>query len=225
MGVIYIIKNRINNKCYIGQTKYTAEKRFKEHIISANSKSNHGKCTALVNAMKCHGIQNFYIETLHDIKNGNIDELETKCINDYNSLCPNGYNIQTGGKTSGQKHCEESRERMRQAKLGDKNPNYGKERSPITKLRISDAKKGEKHHFFGKTFTNEHKLNLSKAHKNDDLPMYMVHLDARPHYYQAEGYVIINHPKSKPKYFTSKKLSMKQKYNLAFSYLTKLNHL
>jgi hypothetical protein len=114
---------------------------------------------------------------------------------------------------------------MRLAKLGDKNPNFGKPRDNDTKNKISDAKKGENHHFFGKTFSTEHKLNLSLARKITNLPIYLVYLKARPEVYQSEGYVIANHPKSKNKYFTSKKKSLKEKYNDAINYLDLLNKL
>ena len=112
---------------------------------------------------------------------------------------------------------------MRQSKLGSKNHNFGKPRSDETKEKIRISKLGENHHFFGKELSYEHKLNLSKAHKTIDLPMYLVYLKERPIVYQAEGYAITNHPKGKNKYFTSKKLSLIEKYQLAINYLNELN--
>ena len=32
MAYIYVIKNDINNKVYIGKTNFSIEKRFKEHL-------------------------------------------------------------------------------------------------------------------------------------------------------------------------------------------------
>ena len=114
---------------------------------------------------------------------------------------------------------------MRLSKLGEKNPNFGKPRSDETKEKIKLSKIGEKHHFFGKKFSYEHKLNLSKSHKSSELPMYMVYLKPRPKQYQDEGYSISNHPNGKNKLFTSKKLSLNEKYILALNYLNKLNSL
>lgn len=34
MGIIYLIKNKLNNKCYVGQTIRTIKKRWKEHCDS-----------------------------------------------------------------------------------------------------------------------------------------------------------------------------------------------
>jgi group I intron endonuclease len=216
MGIIYLIRNNINNKCYVGQTIRTLEKRWKEHC-----KVSEG-CTALNNAIKKYTPEQFTVSILIETDDELLDDLEIDYIKKYNSLFPNGYNIQTGGN-KGKRHCEESCEKMRQAKLGVNNPNYGKPRSDETKEKISISKQGEKHHFYGKELSYEHKLNLSKAHKTDDLPMYLVYIKARPQYYQDEGYAITNHPKGKNKLFTSKKITLEEKYQLANNYLNELN--
>tara|TARA_R100001163_G_C5051642_1_gene188435 strand:+ start:736 stop:1233 length:498 start_codon:yes stop_codon:yes gene_type:complete len=146
-----------------------------------------------------------------------LDNMEIKYIAEMNTLYPNGYNIRTGGKRG--KHCEESREKMRLAKLGDKNHNFGKPRDESTRIKISLAKKGEKHHFYGKNLSYEHKLNLSKVRKkNDDLPIYIVKVKARPEHYCSSGYAVLNHPNLKNKYFTSKKLTDKEKFKKAMEY-------
>jgi group I intron endonuclease len=136
----------------------------------------------------------------------------------FDTLEPNGYNIRTGGVAQSE-HSIKSRERMRQSKLGPKNPNFGKSRTDETKQKISHAKSGEKHHFFGKTFSEEHKLALSRAHKSSDLPIYMVYVKPRPQQYQADGYAIVNHPSLKNKYFTSKSLTLEEKLAKASEYL------
>jgi group I intron endonuclease len=218
MGIIYLLKNKINNKCYIGQTIRTFEKRWYEHCTSTD------KCRILNNTITKYSPENFETSIIIEVENDKLDNLEVEYIKQYNSLYPNGYNIQTGGN-KGKKHCEESREKMRQSKLGEKNPNFGKARTDETKEKIKQSKLGKNHHFYGKELTYEHKLNLSKAHKHDNLPMYMVYLKPRPIVYQDEGYAISNHPKGKNKLFTSKKISLEEKYKLAFNYLNKLNSL
>ena len=137
------------------------------------------------------------------------------------SLSPNGYNLRIGGNTS--THSKESREKMRQAKLGKNNPNFGKPRSAAFKQILSIKKSGEKHHYFGKQLEQNHKEKLSISHKKDGLseglPMYMVYVKPRPEHYCAEGYAILNHPIAKNKYFTSKKLTLLEKFELAQQYL------
>jgi group I intron endonuclease len=219
MGIIYLIKNKLNNKCYVGQTIRTLQKRWKEHCDSNR------KGSVINSVILKYSPDNFEITVIVETDNDKLDELEVKYIKEYNSLYPNGYNIQTGGNLN-KKHCKESREKMRLSKLGEKNHNFGKHRSDETKKKISLSKIGKNHHFFGKELSYEHKLNLSKSHKKTtELPMYMVYLKERPKQYQDEGYSISNHPNGKNKTFTSKKLSLDEKYKLALNYLLELNSL
>lgn len=226
-----MITNTINKKKYIGQTillssnglKRGSQKRMYEHIREASN--NIKGCTALNNAIRKYGSTNFNIETLLICDRNMLDYYEEKFILLYNTLAPSGYNIQTGGREG--KHCNESKERMSLSKMGDKNPNYGKERDIKTKIKISLKKKGNKHHFYGKTLTEDHKKKLSISHKKYDktLPMYMIYIKSRPQYYCDGGYAIINHPLGKNKYFTSKKFSLDEKYNMSIKYLSELNNL
>ena len=212
MGIIYCLTSP-SGKRYIGQTTRPLNTRISEHAKCP------GSCILLENAIKKYGIETFLIECIFDdLENELLDEYEVKCVDIFDTMEPSGYNIRVGG-ASGSKHSVESKQRMRESKLGSKNHNFGKPRSETCKLAISNSKSGEKHHFFGKELTYEHKLNLSKSHKNDDLPMYMVFLKERPQAFQGAGYTIINHPILKTKYFTSKKLSLEDKYKLALNYL------
>jgi hypothetical protein len=47
----------------------------------------------------------------------------------------------------------------------------------------------------------------------------MVYVKERPELWQSSGYAIVNHPTLKNKYFTSKKLTDKDKYDMAMLYL------
>ena len=49
--------------------------------------------------------------------------------------------------------------------------------------------------------------------------MYMVYVKERPETWQGSGYAIVNHPTLKNKYFTTKKLTDKEKYDMAIAYL------
>jgi group I intron endonuclease len=211
MGVIYCITSPSGKK-YIGQTHRKLQKRINEHKKMITG------CIALNNAIQKYGFETFQIEILLEINDKLLNLYESKFIDAYQTIYPNGYNIRSGG-CANSKHCDESRERMRQSKMGNKNPNFGKPRSETTKSAISNAKSGEKHHFFGKNLSFQHKLNLSKSHKKDNLPMYMVKIKGRPEHYTSDGYAITNHPNLNTKYFTSKKLTDIEKYNLALDYL------
>ena len=59
-GSIYLIKNSINNKVYIGQTTQSVEKRFKQHLklLKTNEKQ------VISKAIKGIGKENFSYATL-----------------------------------------------------------------------------------------------------------------------------------------------------------------
>ena len=211
MGCIYMITFPSNKK-YIGQTTRDVTKRISEHRRSASG------CTILKNAVAKYG--SFEWEVLLNVNDHLLDAYETRFIDVYKTVEPFGYNIRCGG-SAGNKHSNESRKRMQQAKLGENNPNYGLRRTDKAKAAISAAKSGDKHHFFGKTFNDDHKHKLSQSHKIYDasLPMYVSYVMDRPAQYQSEGYAVANHPMLKNKYFTSKKFSLDEKLKLALEYL------
>ena len=93
---IYIIKNSINEKVYIGQAKNTAE-RWLSHLQNAKYEQKYNKKQQLIHrAINKYGEQFFHYEILeHQVEN--YDEREKYWINKYNSVSPNGYNISTGG--------------------------------------------------------------------------------------------------------------------------------
>lgn len=95
IGHIYIIKNKINNKIYIGQTVKTLQCRFKQHVNAAKeNKRNY----VIYLAMRKHGIENFYIELIEDCKRCELNNRETYWISKYNSTNPKyGYNMSKGG--------------------------------------------------------------------------------------------------------------------------------
>lgn len=95
IGYIYVIKNRCNNKVYIGQTRTSIEQRWKEHLRDSK------RCKyTLYNAMRKYGIENFYVEQLDVCDINMLDEMEISYIKKFKSTDDRyGYNISTGGKT------------------------------------------------------------------------------------------------------------------------------
>jgi group I intron endonuclease len=93
--IIYRIFNKIDEKSYIGQSINNFNKRYKGGDWS---KYNHNPI--LKNAVSKYGLENFEFEILED-NISDIDELnklEIKYANDYNSYRPNGYNIRGCGE-------------------------------------------------------------------------------------------------------------------------------
>lgn len=90
---IYVIRNTINEKVYVGQSIDPA-RRFTEHIQESRQNRRH---TAICGAIRKYGEDNFYFEILeHDVENYN--EREKYWIAFFNSIAPNGYNILAGGE-------------------------------------------------------------------------------------------------------------------------------
>lgn len=88
---IYIIKNRVNNKVYIGQS-VDAGHRFITHCKRSSIKDH-----LLIDIdIQKYGAHNFWYEILES-QIENYNEREQYWIRQYNSLYPNGYNILNGG--------------------------------------------------------------------------------------------------------------------------------
>ena len=94
-GLIYIIKNSINNKVYIGQTTLSMEDRWKTHLKPSVSKQRGSY--KIYNAMNKYGKENFYCELLEEnIPVEELNDREIYYIEKYNSF-ENGYNSTKGG--------------------------------------------------------------------------------------------------------------------------------
>lgn len=114
----------MNRKVYIGQTSETIEKRFARHI--GYQKDEHD--TKFYRAIRKYGKENFKIEAIdYADTQQELDEKEIYYIKLYDSV-KNGYNSKDsigkcGGDTlSEHQNLDEIKEKIRQSKLGDKNP-------------------------------------------------------------------------------------------------------
>ena len=95
MGIryIYIIRNNVNNKVYIGQTRVGLKYRWYHHCKKAMVSDDQYICRA----MRKHGIDNFFMEKLCECNIEDLDSLEIKYIKEYDSV-RSGYNVSMGGK-------------------------------------------------------------------------------------------------------------------------------
>lgn len=138
MHSIYIIKNTINNKVYVGQTIDTLNRRFNGHKTATKT-----ACRKLFNAFNKHGRENFYIELLAVCSSQSIaDYLETTYIEEYNSM-NNGYNIMSGGSHG--RLSEETKKKISETRKLRKipSPNKGKKLSEECRRKMSLAKLGK----------------------------------------------------------------------------------
>lgn len=102
IGYIYVIKNDINDKLYIGQTRVSLKRRFNGHLQKSRVEKPK---TVISKAIKKYGESHFYIEELLHVHNSNLDELvddlnfyEIFMINKYETTVDKGgYNVSLGG--------------------------------------------------------------------------------------------------------------------------------
>ena len=133
MAAIYVIKNLINSKSYVGKTTYSVDKRWKEHCYDYK-KTDINQHRPLYNAMQKYGIENFKISILEDdILEEHLDSREQFWISKLDTYY-NGYNATLGG--DGQSRID----RFKLKELYDKGFNnkeiafiMGHERSNISK--------------------------------------------------------------------------------------------
>ena len=90
MGYIYIIKNDINDKVYIGQTSRNIEIRWREHARASGD--------IVCKAINKHGIEHFWIECIEECDDSLLNEREQYWIKQYDSF-ETGYNQTIGGQS------------------------------------------------------------------------------------------------------------------------------
>lgn len=138
---IYKITNKINNKIYIGQTVNTPEKRWKRHIQDSKYLDTH-----FARAIKKYGSDNFIVEAIDTASTKEeLNQKEIYWINYYNSA-KEGYNSTDGGdeantyKYRTEEEMEQTKEKIRQTKLGGKNP-------MAVKVKCRNEQTDEEYHF------------------------------------------------------------------------------
>lgn len=107
MGFIYIIKNTVNDKVYVGQTVNSVENRFKQHKCDVKRYVD----ILLYKAMRKHGVENFYISEYFEVKDEELNDTEIQTIKKFNSFGKNGYNSTAGGE-GGSLYTQEFKEKV-----------------------------------------------------------------------------------------------------------------
>lgn len=117
---IYIHTNKINNKKYVGITKTSVNKRWGHNGSGYIRRGN----TPFARAIKKYGWDNFEHEVVADnLSQEEACNMEVSLIKVLNTCNRDfGYNIQQGGQlgNAGVVFSEESRQKMRDAKVGKK---------------------------------------------------------------------------------------------------------
>lgn len=157
-GTIYCITCLPPEKWYFGQTIADINKRWYQHLKSAERGCNY----KLSRAIRKYGSKNFTIEevilveasSLQALK-AKLDFLERHFIQKYDTR-RNGYNMTDGGEGV-LNPSDEVRKKISEAAKRRIPSMKGKHHSELTKRKMSQTKKG-------KVFSRKHKKRLSKSH-------------------------------------------------------------
>ncbi|URZ16921.1 NUMOD3 domain-containing DNA-binding protein [Clostridium felsineum] len=153
-GLIYMAVNKVNGKCYVGQTRKGFHERQKKHRYDATVQKLDYK---FYRAIRKYGWEGFTWQILEDqIPLLLLNYKECFYIYRYGSFT-NGYNSTSGGDT-GMEVCEATKQKISEAQKGEKNPMYGRTGDKCP----SYGRTGEKHPFYGKSHSEATKQKLCK---------------------------------------------------------------
>lgn len=100
MTGIYLIKNQVNHKVYIGQSK-NIEQRWRAHRSRPFNPHSPDYEKPLYRSMRKYGLENFSFQVLEECLIENLNEKEIYWISHFNATNPLfGYNLTEGGTTS-----------------------------------------------------------------------------------------------------------------------------
>lgn len=182
--IIYKLQNKINNKIYIGQTTQTLKERLRRHVMPSNRRT-----MAISRAIAKHGLENFNIEVVCEcLSMKDLNEKESFYIEKYNSMSPNGYNLNGGGKN--RRMSEETKKKISEAMKGKKKtPEHVKK---VTESRLLSYKEnpemikrlGSANR--GKIFNSNRRSSLSGSKKGSSKYVGVISEGA---YYRTEFYL------------------------------------
>lgn len=168
---IYKIKNNLNGMSYCGQSVDCLE-RWNHHKRPSVNR------TLIDKMINKYGVENFSFQIEKECLPEELDYYENETIKKYNTIFPNGYNLQSGGKNNFDTHEDTRRKRSENMK-GDKNPTKrvevrkkmsesAKNKPPMTdetKRKISESIKG-------RTLTEDARRKMSETKKDKPQPKY-----------------------------------------------------
>ena len=171
VGYIYLITDTTNNMKYTGKHHYN-----KEGELDPNY---HGSGVIIKNIYKKRPetLKEVYLKTCYTQEE--LNEWEKYYIKFYNTLWPNGYNLEEGGRggvpseetrkklseaQKGRHHSEETKQKMSEARSGEKNAMFGKHLSDETKRKLREANKGKPSNKKGIPLSEETRRKISENH-------------------------------------------------------------
>lgn len=113
---IYMVRNKLNNHAYIGQSKNIKKRFLSHHLCEYKNESCSQYNTKFYKALRKYGLDNFEIIILEECPEEELDKKEVYYIGMYNTF-HNGYNSTEGGQFwSPNIHSKETEEKRRQTR-------------------------------------------------------------------------------------------------------------
>lgn len=164
--VVYLLVSP-SGRLYVGQTA-NLERRLREYRYCH---CDHQR--RLKYSIGKYGFDDFEIFILEECETDReLDVAETKWISYWNTISREGLNSMSGGGSL-KRHSEESRHKMRTAKIGELNSMWGNTHTLEARKKISEAHKGQKRTplqkelfgnlFRGKTKSIEQRVKMATA--------------------------------------------------------------
>lgn len=135
MGYIYILTSP-SGKSYVGQTTREIEERLGEHQEHTSA------CRAIRNAIQYYGWDRF-IADYYECPDGELNKNEKWMVELLGTLSPGGYNLREGGGSRG-KFSDDTKQKLSESRVGEKNHRYGTKTSEETKQKIQKTWTEEK---------------------------------------------------------------------------------
>jgi group I intron endonuclease len=160
-GSIYLLRNSVNGKVYVGQTVGTIRGRWNGHRSDALKRIRQ---TPFHSAIRKYGPDNFAIsqEATADSQQ-ELDALEVQFITIYMANDRRyGYNVRSGGDGGG-KHSLEARQRMSSSHRGKPSWNKGRQMDQAWRDRVRSQMQVRAVQMRGKPLSPEHRANISAA--------------------------------------------------------------
>ena len=167
VGYIYLIIDLTNWKKYVGQHHYHIEGQLDPYYHGS------GHIIRQIYKKRPHTLKEVYLKTCYTQEE--LDEWEQYYIKFYDTLYPNGYNLQEGGRggtpseetrkkisesSKGKQLSYETKKKISEALIGEKNPFYRKHHSYETKKKISESLKGKPAYNKGVPMSEEQKKKM-----------------------------------------------------------------
>lgn len=146
--MVYVHINNVNGKMYVGITCQTAKERWR-------GGKGYKRCPAFYNAIQKYGwdaFEHFIFadgitsDEAYNIEKILIDKLQTQ-DKDF------GYNIVEGGRVH--KQTEETRRKISETHMGEKNPMYGRKHTEEEKRHLREISSGKNNPTYGRRHTPE----------------------------------------------------------------------